>query len=50
MLKAVISPLLGFFRLLSLALPSRRALVLENLALRRQIAVYQRNDETNALA
>jgi len=42
MLKAVISPLLAFFRLLSLALPSRRALVLENLALRRQIAVYQR--------
>ena len=41
MLKAVISPLFAFFRLLSLALPSRRALVFENLALRRQIAVYQ---------
>ena len=30
-------------RLLNLALPSRRSLILENLALRQQLAVYKRN-------
>ena len=39
----MISLVFWLLRLLNLALPSRRSLVLENLALRQQLAVYKRS-------
>ena len=42
-LVAVIPFIFRLVRLLNLALPSRRGLILENLALRQQLAIYKRN-------